>query len=114
LRTRISFKFVLADLRREQITYRPRRWEVAFGIEQHPLTWYHESFDAGDVVDESPSLNACSADDLRKLYPIDATMADKIIAFRDKRGKISSIKEIQQIEGISKEQIDWLSRGTHA
>ncbi len=51
-------------------------------------------------------LNTASKEDLMEIEGIGASLADKIIQFRDERGGIDSVDELREVSGISESTLE--------
>ncbi|HTY38164.1 MAG TPA: helix-hairpin-helix domain-containing protein [Bacteroidota bacterium] len=57
---------------------------------------------------ETVNINTASADELKALPGIGATLAARIVAYRDSEGEFESVEDLQNVKGISKKKLEKL------
>ena len=53
-------------------------------------------------------INAATKEELMSLPGIGATIAERIISFREKEGEFASVEDLQKVKGISKKKLEKL------
>lgn len=114
LNCKIKFNIELLNIEKKIITNNPERWEVTLWYNKIPFTWNRKDYKNGRLYKETISINNANEKELHSINEniITKKMAKKIASLRKVIGKICSIEDLKKIDGITDEQINWLSEFT--
>ncbi len=59
--------------------------------------------------EEKVNINTASAEELQKLDGIGEKLSEKIIAYREEKGKFTSVYELSEVSGISEDKAEKLA-----
>jgi ribosome-binding protein aMBF1 (putative translation factor) len=97
-------------VRSELVTHDPPRWRVILDVIREPLTWHRRDFEDGELVNETPTLQTCSKEDLEDFHLIDADAAQRVLDAREKWGVLNS-EILRKIE-LTESQIECIESFT--
>jgi hypothetical protein len=110
LETEIDRRVSLRYVRSELVTHDPPRWRVLLDVIREPLTWHRRDFKDGELVNETPTLQTCSKEDLEDFHLIDADAAQRVLDAREKWGVLNS-EILRKIE-LTESQIECIESFT--
>ncbi|MEX0772361.1 MAG: helix-hairpin-helix domain-containing protein [Balneolales bacterium] len=112
LESEFNYNILLHKLLYNLETNNPPRWEIILKYSIVPLTWHRKEYRSNKIIKETASLNDSSTDELVKIDKIGKKTAQKIISYRNKKGKFKSGDDVKKVEGLSYKQIDELLKYT--
>lgn len=113
LKSLMTYKGKLLGMHEKLVTNNPERWEVMIWYNILPLTWKRIDYENSEVSEYSLSINTDSAERICEISNTSMELAEKVVALRKALGKIKSKKDLKKIDGITEEQIFWLTRYAH-
>ena len=108
----IEYQCKLLGLHKKLVTNNPQRWEIMIWYEYIPLSWKKTDYKKDKLDSISPNINTASPEEISQIYPpsITVELAQKVVALRKAIGKIKTVEDLEKIKGITKDQINWISR----